>query len=103
MLTKSGAEVVDVVTLKGLECAFSNLISAVLALAAIVLFVMFLFGGFRWLTAGGDPKAVEQARATLTHAIAGLVILILAFIILQFLSIITGVDLTIFKVTKLKL
>lgn len=87
-------------TLKFLETIFGNVVSAVLALAGIVLFVMFLVGGFRWLTSGGDPKAVEQARGTLSHAIAGLVILLLGFLLLRFISVITGVDVTIFRVTQ---
>lgn len=89
----------DVPTLQYLETIFGSVISAALALAGIVLFIMFLFGGFRFLTAGGDPKAVEAAKGTLTHAIAGLIILLLAFLILQFIKVITGVDVTIFKVT----
>lgn len=89
----------DVATLQYLETIFANVISAALAFAAIVLFIMFLIAGFRYLTSGGDPKAVEAAKGTLTHAIAGLVILVLAFVILQLIKIITGVDVTIFKVT----
>jgi len=93
-------QVVEVATIKGVECAFSNTISVVLALAGIVLFVMFLIGGLRYLTSGGDPKATEAAKGTLTHAIAGLVVLILAFLILRLIETITGVQLTIFKVTQ---
>lgn len=89
----------DVATLQYLETIFANVISVTLAFAAIVLFIMFLIAGFRYLTSGGDPKAVEAAKGTLTHAIAGLVILVLAFVILQLIRLITGVDVTIFKVT----
>ena len=91
---------VEVATIKGFECLFSNAISVVLALAGIVLFIMFLIGGLRYLTSGGDPKATEAAKGTLTHAIAGLVVLILAFIILKLIETITGVQLTIFRVTQ---
>lgn len=89
----------DVATLQGLECAFANIISVVLGLAGIVVFVMFLIGGFKYLTAAGDPKAVESAKGTLTHAIAGVVILILAFVILVLIYNVTGVNVTQFKVT----
>lgn len=90
----------DVATIKGLECAFGNFISVILALAGIILFVMLVVGGFRYLVSGGDPKAVEAAKATLTHAILGLVILVLAFLILVFIKQITGVDVTIFRITR---
>lgn len=71
---------------------------AVMAIAAIVLFVMFIIGGFKYLTSGGDAKAVEAAKKTLTYAIAGLVVLVLAVIILDLIHIITGVNVGIFKI-----
>ncbi|MDO8503750.1 MAG: pilin [bacterium] len=86
---KAGPE--GVATLKGLEVIFENVISVALALAGIVLFVMFLIGGFRFITSGGDPKAVEAAKGTLTHAVLGLIVVILAFLILQLIANITGV------------
>ncbi|TSC88773.1 MAG: conserved membrane protein of unknown function [Microgenomates group bacterium Gr01-1014_5] len=91
---------VDVATIKGLEAIFENVISVALSFAGIVLFVMFLTGGFRYLTAGGDAKAVEAAKGTLTHAILGLVVLILAWIIIQFIEVLTGVNLSTFRIYR---
>lgn len=91
---------VDVATIKGLEAVFENVITVALAFAGIVLFVMFLTGGFRYLTAGGDAKATEAARGTLTHAVAGLVVLVLAYIIIQFISVFTGVNVSVFKIYR---
>lgn len=89
----NASEVVDgAVTLKGLEVVFSNVISVVLALGGIVLFIMLIYGGFKYLTAGGDPKALEGAKGTLSHAILGLVVLVLAFIILKVIAEVTGVS-----------
>mgnify|MGYP001607593183 CR=1 FL=1 len=82
----------DVPTLKGLEAVFSNVVSVVLSLAGVVLFIMLIYGGFKYLTAGGDPKALEGAKGTLSHAILGLVVLILAFIILKVIAEVTGVS-----------
>lgn len=89
-----------VATLKGFEAIFSNFVTISLELAGIVIFVMFLIGGFKYLTAGGDQKAVEAAKGTLTHAIAGLIVLILAFIILLIVKQVTGVDVTTFTIYK---
>ena len=83
---------VEVPTIKCLEIVFSNILVVAVSLAALALFVMFLVGGFKFLTAGGDPKAVEGAKKTLTYAIAGLVVLVLAFLIIKLISTITGVD-----------
>lgn len=95
-----GIERGDVVTIKYLETIFANVISVALALAGIVLFIMFLIGGLRYLTSGGDPKATEAAKGTLTHAVAGFVVLVLAYLILQLIQFITGVNVTWFRVTQ---
>lgn len=97
----SGDEVIDgVATVRYLEAIFSNVINVALYFAAIVLLIIFFIGGFRYMTAGGDSKATEAAKATLTHAIAGLLVLVFGFIILQLIKKITGVDVTIFRITR---
>lgn len=78
-------------TLTGLEGIFGNVISIALGLGGIAFFVMFVMGGFQWLTAGGNPQAVEGARKTLTYAIGGLALVALAFLILRLISSFTGV------------
>lgn len=87
----------DVATITGLERIFSNIVTVVLELSGIVLFVMFLIGGFKFLTSKGDPKAVESARGTLTHAITGLIILVLAVVFMVIIENITGANVTDFK------
>jgi hypothetical protein len=59
---------------------------------------MLIMGGFKFITAGGDPKAIEGAKKTLTYAIMGIVLVALSFLILQFISTFTGVDVTQFKI-----
>ena len=92
-------ELVDgAVTLGSLECVFENAIKAFLGLAAIILFVVILVAGFKYVTSGGDPKAVQSAKMTLTYAIGGMVLIALSFLILQFISVFTGADVTDFTV-----
>jgi len=55
-------DTVDVAKLSDLEGVFGNVVEVVLALAGIVLFIMLLSGGFKYITAGGDPKGIEGAR-----------------------------------------
>lgn len=78
---------------------FENLVSAILGFAGIVLFVLLLSGGFRYITSGGDPKAVEGAQKTLTYAIGGLIVLLLSYLVLVLIKEITGVDVTEFNLT----
>ena len=85
-------------TLQDFEAVFARVVSAILGFAAIVLFIMLLAGGFKLITAGGDPKAAESAKKTITYAIAGMVVVASAFLILRFIGVFTGVDVVNFRV-----
>ncbi|MBI3443296.1 hypothetical protein HY008_01365 [Candidatus Woesebacteria bacterium] len=82
--------------LVGLQGVFAGIVASVLALAGIAFFIMFIVGGFNWLTSGGNPEKVGKARNTLTYAIGGLVLIALAFLILRFIAVFTGVDAILF-------
>lgn len=56
-----------------------------LAIAGLIFFAMLLVGGFRYLTAGGDEKAAQEARKTLTNAGIGLVIIVASFLVAELL------------------
>ncbi len=86
--------------LVGLETVFGNVIKLVIGFAGIVFFIMFIVGGFSYLTAGGNPQAVEGAKKTLTYAIAGLVFIALAYLILTLIKSFTGVDVTTFIISQ---
>lgn len=94
-----GGGTVDVATIQGFECIFQNILQIATTLAGIALFIMLLAGGFKYMTSGGDPKASEQAKGTITSALLGLILLIVAWLILKFLSEFTGLsNITIFKI-----
>ncbi len=88
-----------IATIANLQCVFQNVVAALLGLAGIVLFVLLLTGGFKYITSGGDPKAVEGAQKTITYAIGGLILILLSYLILVLIKTITGVDVTQFKIT----
>jgi hypothetical protein len=87
-------------TINNLGCVFANVVKYALGFAAIVLFVLLISAGFKFITSGGDPKAVEGAKKTLTYAIIGLVIILVSFLILVLISTITGVSVTNFTVVQ---
>lgn len=68
----------------------------ILIVAFVLAFVMLLVGGIRWIMAGGDEKSVEKARNTITAALIGLVVVLIAYAIIRIVetffnvSIITG-------------
>lgn len=87
-----------IATIADFGCLFQRVISYALGFAGIVLFILLLVAGFKYITSGGDPKAVEGARKTLTYAIAGLLVILLSYLVLVLIKEITGVDVTNFNV-----
>ena len=85
-------------TIGNLGCLFQRIVSYALGFAGIVLFILLIVGGFKYITSGGDPKAVEGAKKTLTYAIGGLVVILVSYLILVLISNITGVDVTKFNI-----
>jgi predicted secreted protein len=69
----------------------ANIIALITGIAAVILIII---SGFMFVTAGGaapgqrsgDPNRIKTARATLTAAIIGLVIVSLAWVIITFLT-----------------
>lgn len=58
-----------------------NIIKGLSPVVGALFFGMFLWGGFQWITAGGDSKQVETARKTLTSAVIGIAIVIGAYVL----------------------
>lgn len=85
-------------TLQAFECMFANILKVLLPALGILFFIMFLIGGFKYLTSGGDPKAIDSAHKTLTYAIGGLIVASLSYIILLVINFITGADVTNFLI-----
>ncbi len=70
------------------EDNINNLITTVVdifsAVVGIVAVLMILYGGFRYITAGGDSSKITSAQQTIIYAIVGLVIVALAQIVVRF-------------------
>lgn len=97
----SRGEIVDgVPTIKGFEVIFNNLLVSVLGFAGIGFFIMLIVGGVKFISAANDPKAADAAKKTITSAIAGIVIISISYLIIQFIQNITGIELSTFKVTQ---
>lgn len=75
-----------------LEPIFGNVVSLALGLGGLLLFIMLVMGGIRYISAGADAKAAEGAKNTITWAIYGVVILALAYLFLRLIAQFTGVN-----------
>jgi hypothetical protein len=88
----------DVATIADLGSVIERVVGYALGLAGIVLFILLIIGGFNFITSGGDPKAAEGAKKTITSAIIGLIVILISYLILVIIKNITGVDVTQFNV-----
>lgn len=75
-----------------LPTTIASLIRVILGMLGIVAVIIILIGGFKWMTSGGNDDKVKSARKVMTSGIIGLVIVLSAFAIAQFVlsSIITA-------------
>lgn len=76
----------------GLGSFLSRVNKLVAAVCGIVLFFYLLYGGFRYISAGGDEKAVQEAGRIITNAIVGMLIVAAAYIITLVIEEILGID-----------
>jgi len=60
------------------------ILSQAILYLGIVFFLLTLYSGFLWLTAGGNDSQVGKAKSILIAAISGLVIVIAAYAIVNF-------------------
>jgi hypothetical protein len=58
-----------------------NIFSVIVGAVAII---MIIYGGFRYITSGGDSNSVGSAKNTLIYAIVGLIIVALAQFLVHF-------------------
>ena len=68
-------------SLKALATKIINIFSIIVGIAAVI---MIIYGGFRYITSGGDTGRVGNAKNTLIYAIIGLIIVALAQFIVNF-------------------
>lgn len=82
----------DVATIRGVECLVANVLSVATTFIGLASFVMLIMGAFLYLTSGGSSKGTEAGKQTITYAVIGLIVAVLAFFALILISDFTGVD-----------
>ncbi len=70
------------------------IINFIFIVAIILAFGFLIYGGIRWITSGGDKGGVENARNTIIAAIVGLIVVFLAYVILNLVLGLFGTNLT---------
>lgn len=63
----------------------SQLMTPFFSIASVLVILYFLTGAFKYLKAGANKEEVAGGKQMITHAIIGFLLLMLAFLVLQFM------------------
>jgi len=72
----------NIVTLLG------GVIQAVLGLIGLIFVVLIIYAGVQWMTAMGVEEKIAKAKKILTNSVIGLIIVMLAYSLAYFISVI---------------
>jgi hypothetical protein len=62
----------------------TDVINIFSAVVGVICVIMIIFGGFQYITSGGDTGKVGTAKTTIIYAIVGLIVVAFAQFIVQF-------------------
>jgi membrane glycosyltransferase len=69
-----------------LKTTVLNIIRWLLGFMTLIAVAFIIWGGFTWLTAGGNEDKVEKAKQIITAAVIGLIVILLAWAIVIFVA-----------------
>lgn len=80
-----------VATINCVPIIMINIINAALGFSGVTAIVFIIFAGYTLMNSGGDQKKLAGAKGTITYAIIGLILVVLAFGIVNIIGYLTGV------------
>lgn len=69
---------------KDLKESINSIIQILLSFLGILAVIIILWGGFMWMTAAGDEGKVDKAKKLIISGVVGIVIILSAYIIANF-------------------
>lgn len=72
------------------ETIIVNVIRLLFIIGGVGVVIYFVWGAVDWIFSGGDKEKVANARKKMTHAIIGLVLLSLSFVMINLVGTIVG-------------
>ncbi|MEK9157173.1 MAG: pilin [Patescibacteria group bacterium] len=67
-----------------LQATIGNLIRVALSFLGVIAVCIVLYGGFKWMTAGGNDEKVSEAKRLMISGLIGLAIIMSAYAIASF-------------------
>lgn len=68
------------------QTAVGNALSIMIILAVVIVVIAIVWSGIQWATSGGDKGKVAAARARMTWAIIGLIVVLTTFFMLNIIG-----------------
>lgn len=62
----------------------NTVIKAFLSLLGVIFIILIIYGGFIWMTAGGDEAKVTKAKGIIQRAVIGLFIIVISYALTWF-------------------
>ena len=62
----------------------TNILNVIIGVLGILAVIVIIFGGVQYMTSTGDAAKVKKAKDTILYGVIGLIIVILAFAIVNF-------------------
>lgn len=69
-----------------ISAGLSSILNIVFTLAGLLAVVFVIIGGVKYTLSGGDPSGLKSAKETITYAIIGLIVTLVAFGIVNFVT-----------------
>lgn len=69
---------------KSFEKFLKNVVEFLLIIIGVLAVIFIIIGAFKYITSAGDTAKLKQARDTILYSVAGLVVAMLAFAIVEF-------------------
>ncbi len=61
-----------------------QIINVFLSVLGVIFLILIVYGGYKWMTSGGNQDDIKKAQEIIRNAVIGLLIVLMSFAIAQF-------------------
>lgn len=69
-----------------LTTLIGTIIGGLLYFAATILLILIIYGGYMWMTAGGNDQQIEKGQKYIKNAIIGYIVIAVSYLIVQLVT-----------------
>ncbi len=68
-----------------LAAIVGSVVKIALGFVEVLLFIYLVYGGFLWMTSGGNEEGVKKAKIMIRNAVVGLVIITMSYVVTSYI------------------